>query len=83
MKSNPPKTATKFFCIINRDEANLAALILSYIDQSEGYIPTFEFPLSRQRILRLNQIKKFVINTNLADQEQENLTLKSEILFGV
>ncbi|WP_298533065.1 hypothetical protein [uncultured Algibacter sp.] len=44
MKSYPPKIASKFFCIINRDEATLAALIFSYIDQSEGYIPTFEFP---------------------------------------
>ena len=44
MKSYSPKIAAKFFCIINRDEANLAALILSYIDQSEGYIPIFEFP---------------------------------------
>ncbi len=44
MKPYPPKIASKFFCIINRDEATLAALIFSYIDQSEGYIPTFEFP---------------------------------------
>lgn len=44
MKFYPPKIASNFFCIINRDEASLAALILSYIDQSNGYIPTFEFP---------------------------------------
>lgn len=44
MKPYPPKIASKFFCIINRDEATLAALIFSYIDESEGYTPTFEFP---------------------------------------
>lgn len=44
MKNNAPHIVSKFFCIINRDEATLAALILSYIDQSDGYIPTFEFP---------------------------------------
>lgn len=44
MEHYPPKIDSKFFCIINRDEAILAALILSYIDQSKGYIPTFEFP---------------------------------------
>ncbi len=44
MKFYPPKISSKFFCIINRDEPILAALILSYIDQSDGYISTFEFP---------------------------------------
>lgn len=39
-----PKIDNRFFCIINREKPILAALILSHIDQSQGYIPTFEFP---------------------------------------
>ncbi|MEM6813088.1 MAG: hypothetical protein AAF600_01695 [Bacteroidota bacterium] len=44
MKPSPPKIDSDFVCIINRDDANLAALIVSHIDQSAGYIPVFEFP---------------------------------------
>ena len=40
----PPKLSSDFICIVNSDKAHLAAIILSYIDKSEGYIPTFEFP---------------------------------------
>ena len=44
MKFDPPEIVKKFVCIFNREEAALAALVFSYIDQSAGYIPTFEFP---------------------------------------
>lgn len=44
MKPNPPKIDSDFVCIINRDDANLAALVISHINQFAGYIPVFEFP---------------------------------------
>ncbi len=39
LKINP-----KFFCIINKEKPVLAGVVLSYLDHSIGYIPTFEFP---------------------------------------
>ena len=39
-----PKINSRFFCVINKDDATLAALVISYLDHSKGYIPTFEFP---------------------------------------
>lgn len=38
-----PKIDNHFICIVDREKTTLATLILSYINQSKGYIPTFEF----------------------------------------
>lgn len=40
----PPEFNKDFFCIVDRSQPELAAVISSYIHISEKYLPVFEFP---------------------------------------
>lgn len=48
MYKNPfvPAISGHFFCIVNRDSPELAAMISSYLQEEGSYLPMFEFPVA-------------------------------------
>jgi hypothetical protein len=46
MKYQIPEVSTSFFCIVDRDRPDLAAVISSYLSKKGEYLPLFEFPVA-------------------------------------
>lgn len=70
MEEGFPKIDSDFFCIVNRDEPALSAIVSSYLFKKGLYLPMFEFP----SVTKENDAEKYEISNKDIDEHYITVT---------
>ena len=70
MEESFPKIDSEFFCIVNREEPTLSAIVSSYLLKKDFYLPIFEFP----SVTKDNDTEKYEFSNKDIDEHYITVT---------